>query len=238
MSDPTDEERLTKTQRREQARAERKALEEAERTGAARRKSLTLIGGALGVLVVVAVVAVAATGGGGGSKKAISGAGVSAGLRVTPAPWAPEYSGLSTRLAALKLPEQSDGAYHVHAVLRVYVDGKQVPVSEKIGIEPEATSLAPLHTHDTSGIIHIESSEKYPFTLGQFFTIWGVKFTNAQLGSYLAGNGNVLAVYANGKPVANPVGYVMNAHDDIVVGYGRPGSFPTSFEYNWAAQGL
>ena len=235
MSWRTEEEQLTKKQRREEARAQRKALEEAERVRAVRRKRLPLIGGPLGVVVVVAViVAIVATSGGGGGKKAVSGSGVLAGLQATPAPWVPEYSGLSTRLQALNLP-QNEGAYHVHAVLRVYVNGQQVPVPAKIGIEPEATSMASLHTHDSTGLIHIESSEKYPFTLGQFFTIWGVKFTNTQLGGYVAGNGNVLAVYANGKPVANPVGYVMNPHDDIVVGYGKPGSFPTSFQHTWAA---
>jgi hypothetical protein len=237
MSYRTDEEQLTKKQRREEARAQRKALEEAERAGAARRKRLTLIGGPLGVLAVVAVVAILATSGGGGSPP-VNGSGASAGLQATPAPWAPEYSALATRLAALNLPSQTDSAYHVHAALRVYVDGQQVPVPAKIGIDPEGRFLASLHTHDTTGVIHIESSQQYPFTLGQFFTIWGVKFTNTQLGGYLAGNGNALSVYANGKPVANPAGYVMNPHDNIVVGYGKSGSFPTSFEYNWAAPGL
>jgi hypothetical protein len=236
VSSPLDEEQLTRKQRREEARAERKALEAAERANAVRRKRLTLIGVPLGALVVAGLVAVIASGGGGGGRSAtVTGSGASAGLRTTPAPWAPEYSGLSTRLAALRLPSQSDGAYHVHAALRVYVNGKQVPVPAKIGIEPEATSLASLHTHDASGVIHIESSEPYPFTLGQLFTIWGVEFTATQLGSYVAGAGNVLAVYANGKPVSNPVGYVMSRHDDIVVGYGKSGSFPTSFQHNWAS---
>jgi hypothetical protein len=232
VTSPLDEQQRTKTQRREQARAERKALEAAERATSVRRKRLTLIGVPLGGLVIAAVVAAIATSGGGRSAP-VSGSGATAGLQATPAPWAPEYSGLATRLAALKLPGQSDGGYHVHAALRVYVDGRPVPVPANIGIEPEATSLAPLHTHDTSGVIHIEASERYPFTLGQFFTIWGVKFTDTQLGSYVAGSESTLAVYANGKLVANPVGYVLNAHDDIVVGYGKPGSFPQSFQYNW-----
>jgi hypothetical protein len=120
----------------------------------------------------------------------------------------------------------------------VYVNGKRVPVPANIGIEPEATSLAPLHTHDASGVIHIESSEPYAFTLGQFFTVWGVKLTNTQLGSYLTGNGNVLTVYANGTPVSDAAAYVMKPHDDIVVGYGTPGSFPASFQYHWAGTGL
>jgi hypothetical protein len=234
MSSHLDEEQLTRKQRREQARAERKALEAAEQASATRRKRLTMIGVPIGALVVAAVIVLIASSGGGGSKTAVSGAGAAAGLQATPAPWPPEYGGLQTRLAALNLPTGMDGAYHVHAALRVYVSGKQVPVPANVGIEPEGASMASLHTHDTSGVMHIESSEQYPFTLGQFFTIWGVKFTSAQLGSYMASSGNALAVYVNGKPVANPVGYVMKPHDDIVVGYGKPGSFPTSFNHTWA----
>ena len=233
MSLPLEEEQLTRKQRREQARGERKALEAAERASAARRKRLTLIGIALGGLATAAVVALIATSGGGGSPH-VTGSGPAAGLQTTSAPWTPEYGGLQTRLAALNLPAGMDGAYHVHAALRVYVGGRQFPVPADIGIEPGASSMASLHTHDTSGVIHIEASEPYPFTLGQLFTIWGVKFTATQLGSYVAGGGNQLAVYADGKPVANPAGYVLKAHDDIVVGYGKPGSFPTSFQYQWS----
>jgi hypothetical protein len=233
VSSPTDEKQLTRKQRREQARTERKALEAAEQASTVRRKRLTMIGVPLGGLAIAAVVALIATSSGGKSTH-VTGAGASAALQATPAPWAPQYAGLQTRLAALNLPSQSDGAYHVHAALRVYVNGKQIPVPADIGIEPEATSLASLHTHDTSGVIHIESSEKYPFTLGQFFTIWGVKFTNTQLGSYVASGGNMLTVYANGKPLSNPAGYVMNPHDDIVVGYGKHGSFPTNFQYQFS----
>jgi hypothetical protein len=233
VSSRLDEEQLTRKQRREQARTERKALEAAEQASATRRKRLTMIGIPLGGLAIAAVIALIATSSGGKSAH-VTGGGASAGLQATSAPWKPEYSGLQTRLAALNLPAGMDGAYHVHAALRVYVDGKQVPVPANIGIEPEAGSMASLHTHDTSGVIHIESSEKYPFTLGQFFTIWGVKFTGTQLGSYVAGAGNMLAVYANGKPVSNPVGYAMSPHDDIVVGYGKPGSFPTSFQQQWS----
>jgi protein-disulfide isomerase len=60
-----DEQDLTRKQRREQARAERKALEEAEAAGAARRKRLIQLGSVAGVVVVIVVVILAATGGGG-----------------------------------------------------------------------------------------------------------------------------------------------------------------------------
>src|SRR5207245_4068915 len=154
------EEDLTRKQRREQARAQRKALEQAERARAVRRKRLTLIGGPVGIIAMIVVVAIIATSGGGSQKAApVAGSGASAGLQVTPAPWAPEYGSLSTRLAALHLPTQTDSAYHVHAALRVHVNGQQVTVPANIGIDPQGQFLASLHTHNTSGVIHIESSE-------------------------------------------------------------------------------
>jgi hypothetical protein len=233
-----DEQDLTRKQRREQARAQRKQLEESERHAARRRRRLIQVGGALLIAVVVALVAVLVASG--GSKKheaAVAGSGATAGLQSTPAPWPPEHAGLQTRVEALHVPTQSDTAYHVHAALRVYVNGQQVTVPAEIGINASEEFLAPLHTHDASGIIHMEASEAYPFTLGQFFTIWGVTFTPTQIGSYTAGNGNVLAVYVNGSPVTNFVGYVMKPHDNIIVAYGKPGSSPTSFSYPWSASG-
>jgi hypothetical protein len=230
----SDEEDLTRKQRREQARAQRKALEQAEAASAMRRRRLTRIGGTVVAAVAIAAVLIAATSGGSSHKTAAAtSSGAQGALLTTPVPWPPQYAQLRTRVQAYEFPPQSDAGYHIHAVLRIYVDGKQIPVPEKVGIDTQEEYLAPMHTHDTSGIIHMESSQPYPFKLGQFFTIWGVKFTNTQLGGYATGNRNVLSVYANGKLVSNPVEYVMNAHDHIVVGYGRPGSFPTSFEYRF-----
>jgi protein-disulfide isomerase len=63
---PVDEEDLTRKQRREQARSERKALEEAEAAGAARRKRLTQLGAVAAVVVVAIVIILIASGGGSG----------------------------------------------------------------------------------------------------------------------------------------------------------------------------
>jgi len=59
----SDDEDLTRKQRREQARAERKALEEAELAGAARRARLMQLGVVVAVVVVAIVVVLVATGG-------------------------------------------------------------------------------------------------------------------------------------------------------------------------------
>lgn len=60
----SDEEDLTRKQRREQAREQRKAMEEAEAANAARRSRLTQLGAAIAVVVVVIVVVLVATSGG------------------------------------------------------------------------------------------------------------------------------------------------------------------------------
>ncbi len=221
----------TRKERREEARAKRQELERQQTLAAARKRRLSLIGGAIAVVAVAAVIAVVA-GSGGGSKSPSSsgGSGATAGLQATPAPWAPEYNQLPTRLNALNLPVQSDVVYHVHTMLRVYVNGKQIAVPSQIGIDPQGQYIAPLHTHDTSGIIHLEANQVYPFTLGQVFTIWGVKFTDNQIGSYVSNGTSTLAAYANGKRIQDPVNYKMQPHDLIVVGYGTPGSFPTSYK--------
>jgi protein-disulfide isomerase len=65
----SDEEDLTRKQRREQARAQRKELEEAEAARAVRRTRLTQLA-IVGSVVIVAIVGILiATGGGGGTKK-------------------------------------------------------------------------------------------------------------------------------------------------------------------------
>jgi hypothetical protein len=139
-----------------------------------------------------------------------------------PAPWPAEHAHLARRLGALRLPGESDAAFHIHARLDIYVDGRRVPVPALIGIDPAGAFLAPLHTHDASGIVHVEASRRFPFTLGEFFTVWGVRFTDRRLGAYASPR-----VYVNGRRVADPVRHVLRAHDRIVVGAGPPGSFPT-----------
>lgn len=63
-----DEQDLTRKQRREQARDQRKALEEAEAANMQRRKRLIQLGSVAAAVVVIIVVILVATSGGGGSK--------------------------------------------------------------------------------------------------------------------------------------------------------------------------
>jgi protein-disulfide isomerase len=64
-----DEQDLTRKQRREQARDQRKAIEEAEAASVERRKRLILLGSVAAAVVVIIAVILVATSGGGGSTK-------------------------------------------------------------------------------------------------------------------------------------------------------------------------
>ncbi len=192
--------------------------------------------GFLSVAAVVAAVAVIVVLRGGLGRHAVAGPPAAAavgqaalpGLQTTAAPWPAEYRFLAQRLTALGLPDLSDTVFHIHAELRVYVDGRRVVVPADVGLPASRAVFSPLHTHDTTGIVHMESTRPYGFTLGDFFDVWGVAFTPTQLGGYRVGGQNTLRVFVNGLPVVNGPGYVMRAHDSIIVGYGPPGSYPTN----------
>jgi hypothetical protein len=151
------------------------------------------------------------------------------GLSAGPPPWGPEYSDLVQRLATLRLPPPSDVVYHVHAILHVYVNGRRQIVPPDVGIDVQHNLLASLHTHDATGVIHMEATAPFPFRLADFFDVWGVLLTPTQLGPYRNAGDRTVHFYVNGRPLtgADPTSYVMHAHDDLVVAYGRDGSFPT-----------
>ncbi len=151
---------------------------------------------------------------------------VGPGLQTTQPPWKPEYAHLQERAKKIGLPPVGKETFHIHAMLHVYVNGLLSPVPALIGIEVSKERETSLHTHDATGIIHMETNHRYPFTLGDFFSIWGVKLGPAQLGGLTGLGGDHLHFYLNGKTLANPAAYVMRNGDSIVIGYGPDNSFP------------
>lgn len=148
------------------------------------------------------------------------------GLSTAQPPWKPEYAHLEERSHKLGLPPVGDEKFHIHAALHIYKDGLLITVPELIGLEPAKKIETSMHTHDTSGIIHMESIHPFHFTLGDFFSVWGVKLGPAQVGGLTGAGGDKLHFFVNGKPLANPAAYVLHRRDNIVIGYGPEDSFP------------
>jgi hypothetical protein len=148
------------------------------------------------------------------------------GIAATAPPWKPEYAHLKQRIARLKLPLVGKEQFHSHALLHVYNEGRLVELPPNIGIDRANDAYAPLHTHDPTGIVHMESERPFKFNLGMFFAIWGVRFGNNSLGSLQNDGDKRMHVYVNGKPVSDPVHYVLQDNDNVVVAYGTADSFP------------
>jgi hypothetical protein len=223
------------TRKDEKDRRRQERLEAERRESAQARKRLILGYGAAGILTaaVIAGIIVVIAGSGGGSSGPVrvdknhSVPAAAEGTVTSPPPWDPQYDGLGDRLQAMGLPGLSDTVFHIHSIIHIYVNGKPVTVPANIGLDEPSGPFSPVHTHDTSGVIHMEATKPYPFTIGQFFAVWGVKFSDDQIGPYTANGKDKLSVYVNGKKVDDPVNTVMHDHDNISVGYGKPGSFPT-----------
>jgi hypothetical protein len=147
-------------------------------------------------------------------------------LHETEGPWPPLVRGLEERDQELGLPAPSDTIYHVHAQLKVFVDGDEQPVPADIGIDSARGFISSIHTHDEKGIIHMEAVEPYDFTLGDFMTIWGVKFTNSQLGGYEG----AVETYVNGKRVPDGPAAKLEQGDRVVIVVGEQDSAPKDFE--------
>lgn len=152
---------------------------------------------------------------------------------------APSDATAQAKAAGLPMLGQEGQVLHIHSHLDVFVDGKPVAVPAEIGIDLVRQQISPLHTHDTSGVVHIESPVKRDFTLGEFMTEWNVPISKSALGPLKTGGGKELHVYVNGKEQSgDPASLKLGAHDEIAVVYGTASEkvqVPTS--YNWP-QGL
>jgi hypothetical protein len=171
--------------------------------------------------------------GGGGTKTTATNYNTLPGIRRTKAPWPPEYEFLADRLLPLGLnPLPQEGvATHIHAHLDIFVDGKRVAVPAQIGINPGANYFTELHTHDTRGVIHVESPEENDeFTLGQFFGEWAVFLDSRCVGAYCNG----LKWYVNGtRQTGNPAGLVLKSHQEIAIIVGKPPvEIPSSYKFS------
>ena len=79
-------------------------------------------------------------------------------------------SSKTTRELALTCTTDMATQFHIHPVLKIVVKGQSQELPANVGIT--SSCMMPLHTHDNTGIIHVESPEKRDFNLGDFFAVW------------------------------------------------------------------
>ncbi len=156
--------------------------------------------------------------------------GIATSTLVADATWPVEIANLAARLAAdsMQGSTMEGQVLHIHQHLDIFVHGKSVAVPALIGINEPEKWLSHIHVHDTTGVIHVESPYKATFTLGEFFDIWGVRFTKDCIGGYCTDATNALHVYVNGELYqGDPRTLALDSHQEILVTYGAASDGPT-----------
>jgi len=111
---------------------------------------------------------------------------------------------------------------HIHSHLVLFVRGKQIQIPKLVGIVPtgpQTGCLYWIHTHDESGIIHIEAPEPHDYALGNFFDIWGEDLRPDGIGPY---DGAVTAFVNGAKYAGNLAQIPLRAHQLITLEVGTP----------------
>jgi len=126
-------------------------------------------------------------------------------------------------------------AYHQHAMLSVYRNGVRLALPDGIG---RVTGCAyEMHTHDGTGVIHIEADKPVSFTLRQFLSLWGQSISaTSVLGLpgpakyYVVENEKITPV------TTDPLALTLAGHKEIVIIVGTP---PAALpRYDWVQSGL
>lgn len=122
------------------------------------------------------------------------------------------------------------GSVHWHPKVTIKIDGERSTISTDIGsrigklvdINLAGMKMAPVHTHGTDGVIHLENSnprsKPETLTLGYFFYVWDKKFSSSCIFDYCTDSGE-LKMYVNGEENLEFGNYVMRDKDDILIEY-------------------
>ncbi len=172
---------------------------------------------ALACVVAIGIGAVALSGGGSASPSSSSGS------------TGPELASASTTangkaVDGIQCLGSEQLAFHDHAHLSVFVNGKQRTIPAGIGFAPNGSCLYWLHSHTPDGVIHMESPIQHTFTLGDYFAVWSQPLSATQVGP---ATGTVTA-FVDGKEVTgDPSKIKLGEHVNIQLDVGKVVPFKT-----------
>lgn len=127
---------------------------------------------------------------------------------------------------------------HTHSHLALFHNGKRIAIPRGIGIvQPHKVKknfvtsgkgFYWLHTHDATGIIHVESPDGREFKLGTFFNIWGRPLDAKNV----AGLKGEVRAFVDGKPYDGDVrDIVLAAHTLITLYVGEKTVEPPVYSF-------
>jgi hypothetical protein len=128
-----------------------------------------------------------------------------------------KYKTLSTRDVAQICTTDMATQFHIHPELTIIIDGNKQTIPAEIGITP--TCMNSIHTHDDTGVIHIESPVQRDFTLGDFFAVWKQPFDAMHILDKTAMHAGQITMTINGKSANTFENTILKDKDQIVISY-------------------
>lgn len=113
----------------------------------------------------------------------------------------------------------SKSGLHWHPQLSISIKGKQQVIPKDMGI---GAIHQPIHTHDTSGTIHMEMNgliTKDQTKLGKFFQIWNKQFNSSCIFDKCNSKEGKVRFFVNGKENNQFENYLMKDNDKIEIKY-------------------
>lgn len=110
-------------------------------------------------------------------------------------------------------------AKHDHPKLTIMIDSTPMKIPRGVGIS--STCTRPIHTHDETGTLHVESPSDRDYTLGDFFKIWGVAFSSDRIFGHINNSTHSLRMTVGGSENSAFDKFVLGDGQEIVLTFGR-----------------
>ena len=108
---------------------------------------------------------------------------------------------------------------HIHPQFSIVIEGKPMTIPSQIGITPSC--MRPIHTHDDTGKIHIESPVVRDFTLGEFFRVWDKPFDHEHVLDKVVDSEHRIVLIVDGKESQEYQNLVLKDGQQIEIRYER-----------------
>lgn len=118
---------------------------------------------------------------------------------------------------AINMLNEKNVIYHIHPKLEIEILGEQLAIPVNIGISQQGMKV--IHTHDGSGILHVESPVVHQFYLKDFFTIWGQTFNSQCILDNCIDEEHVLEFSVNDVPRTEFENYPLQDTDVLKIVY-------------------
>ena len=140
------------------------------------------------------------------------------GENVSPSKFTPDLS------LADQCIQHTSVVQHFHPSLAIIIDGQPVLIPADVGIDSGASDaqsacMHVVHTHDTTGVLHVETKELSDVSLGLFFEFWDQEFSDTQILDHVINDSHELVMTVNGQASDAFEDLILVANQEIVIEY-------------------